>query len=95
MFREWTLTVVLDMIVHQDILSQRPASCQSFGINNSQIRPVRNGNIAFSVSHTNRDRAKRYIENQMEHHRTVSFQEELRNFFKRQGIEYDERYVWD
>lgn len=54
-----------------------------------------NGYAAFSVSHTNCERVKRYIHNQHEHHRQKTFQEELREFFRSQGIEFDERYVWD
>jgi len=38
---------------------------------------------------------RRYLEKQETHHRRVSFQEELRRFFKEYRIEYDERYVWD
>ena len=37
----------------------------------------------------------RYIENQNEHHRTRTFQEELLEILKRYGVEYDERYLWD
>ena len=54
-----------------------------------------NGYAGFSVSLANVESVKRYIQNQKEHHRHQSFQDELREFFKRQGIEYDERYVWD
>ena len=36
-----------------------------------------------------------YIENQAEHHRTMTFQEEYRSFLKRSGVTYDERFVWD
>lgn len=50
---------------------------------------------AFGVSVSNVDRVRRYIENQREHHRDVSFQEEFRGFLKRHGIAFDERYVWD
>jgi REP element-mobilizing transposase RayT len=50
---------------------------------------------AFSVSQSHVARVRRYIEGQEEHHRTTSFQDELRLFLKRYGIEYDERYVWD
>ena len=50
---------------------------------------------AFSVSQTNVDEVRRYIEQQEEHHRIRSFQEEFLAFLKRHGIEYDERYVWD
>ena len=38
---------------------------------------------------------RKYIDNQEEHHRKMSFQDELRELFKRHRIEYDERYVWD
>jgi REP element-mobilizing transposase RayT len=33
-----------------------------------------------------------YIKNQKEHHKTVSFEEEYRNFLIENGIEIDERY---
>ncbi len=35
-----------------------------------------------------------YILKQEQHHRKVTFQDELREFFKRYEVEYDERYVW-
>ncbi len=50
---------------------------------------------AFSVSQSNVEQVKRYIERQEEHHRTRAFQDEFRAFLKRYGIEFDERYVWD
>jgi putative transposase len=37
----------------------------------------------------------RYIEHQEEHHRKISFQDELRQFCQRYGVALDERYVWD
>jgi hypothetical protein len=36
-----------------------------------------------------------YIENQEEHHRTMTFEDEFRLFLKRYRIAFDERYVWD
>ena len=53
------------------------------------------GYAAFSVSQSNAADVKRYIENQDEHHRKMSFQDELRVLFGKHGIDYDERYVWD
>jgi len=50
---------------------------------------------AFSVSQSSLDGVIRYIENQEEHHKRVTFQDEYRAFLKAYGIEYDERYVWD
>jgi len=50
---------------------------------------------AFSVNPTEVDTAIAYIENQLEHHKTKTFQEEFRAFLKKYNVEYDERYVWD
>jgi len=50
---------------------------------------------AFSVSHNDLEKVRRYIENQKEHHRHVTFQEEVLTFLKEYEIEYDERYLWD
>ena len=53
------------------------------------------GYAAFSVSQSNLQEVIRYIENQEEHHKRVTFQDEYRAFLKAYGVEYDERYVWD
>ncbi len=50
---------------------------------------------AFSVSPSQLDAALAYVDNQEEHHRVRSFQEEYRDFLKKHGVECDERYVWD
>ena len=50
---------------------------------------------AFSVSQPQSAAVERYIARQPEHHRTLSFQEELRTLLSRHNIAYDERYVWD
>ena len=49
----------------------------------------------FSVSYSKIDIIKKYIEDQKEHHKTVSFKEEYIRFLKENNIPYDERYVWD
>lgn len=49
----------------------------------------------FSVSPTHVAAVEAYIRSQEEHHRSQSFQDEFREFLKRYGIDYDERYVWD
>jgi putative transposase len=36
-----------------------------------------------------------YVESQEEHHRTRTFQEEYREFLRKYGVEFDERYMWD
>ena len=49
---------------------------------------------AFSVSHSLAPAVVRYIGNQEKHHRRVTFQEDLIAFLKKNGIAYDERYIW-
>jgi REP element-mobilizing transposase RayT len=49
----------------------------------------------FSVGPTDLDSLCAYIDNQPEHHRTRTFQDELRMFLKKYGMEYNEAYVWD
>jgi REP element-mobilizing transposase RayT len=50
---------------------------------------------AFSVGPSDLNALLHYIDNQEEHHKTRSFQDEYRAFLMKYGIEYDERYVWD
>ena len=50
---------------------------------------------SFSVSQSEAETVIRYIENQEEHHRKMTFQEEFRKFLERYQVLYDERYVWD
>jgi REP element-mobilizing transposase RayT len=54
-----------------------------------------NGYAAFSVSMSNVAAVKRYIEQQEEHHRKMTFQDELRALLGRHQVEFDEQYVWD
>ncbi len=49
---------------------------------------------AFTVSKSNLPEVIHYIQNQREHHRKRTFQEEYLDFLRKHGIEYDERYVW-
>ncbi len=49
----------------------------------------------FSVSSSKVDDVKKYIQNQKEHHRVRTFQEEYRLLLEKHGMEWDERYVWD
>lgn len=50
---------------------------------------------AFSVSSSEIQALKTYIDNQHEHHKTVTYQGEYRKFLENYQLEYDERYVWD
>jgi len=49
---------------------------------------------AFTVSKSNLAEVIRYVEDQREHHRHKTFQEEFRALLDRHGVEYDERYLW-
>jgi len=54
-----------------------------------------NGYGVFSVSPSQVNSVRRYLEDQEAHHRHISFQDEFRDFLTRHGVEFDERYVWD
>ena len=49
---------------------------------------------AFSVSSSQIDVVKHYIDTQEEHHRKRDFEQEFVALLKHCGIEYDERYVF-
>jgi len=49
----------------------------------------------FSVGMREFEVERHYIERQEEHHKKVSFQDELRNLLQEHGMEYDEKYVCD
>ncbi len=52
------------------------------------------GYAAFSVSESSRNKIVAYIQNQAEHHRAKTFQEELIELLERHRIEYDLRHLW-
>ena len=49
---------------------------------------------AFSVSISHIEETSSYINNQKNHHKIHTFQEEYLNFLKKHNISYDEKYVW-
>jgi len=49
---------------------------------------------AFSVSASQVPKTIAYINNQKEHHRKKTFQEEFLELLTKHGIEYDQRYVF-
>jgi putative transposase len=50
---------------------------------------------AFGVSVSQLEKITKYIENQPQHHRKMSFQEEFVSLLNKHNIEYDERYLWE
>jgi hypothetical protein len=49
---------------------------------------------AFSVSKSSEKKVIQYIQDQQNHHRKMSFQEEFVGFLNKYNIEYDEKYIW-
>jgi len=50
---------------------------------------------SFSVSPSLCSEVDRYIVNQDQHHKKMTFTEEFRIICAKHGVEIDERYVWD
>lgn len=50
---------------------------------------------AFSIGVADFERTVRYIKNQQKHHEQRNFEEEYLAFVRKNGLEYDERYVFD
>ena len=53
------------------------------------------GYSAFSVGHTQIPVVERYIANQKEHHNKHLFEDEMRGFYRKYKMDFDEKYVWD
>lgn len=53
------------------------------------------GYAAFSYSHSHVDRVVKYIMNQKQHHRKVSFREEYVDFLKKFEIEHDDQFLFE
>ncbi len=53
------------------------------------------GFAAFSVYPRALETVKAYIASQEEHHRNRTFEEELLRVLEENGIDYDEKYLWD
>jgi putative transposase len=50
---------------------------------------------AFTVSKSNVPEVLRYIANQENHHRRITFKNEFVDFLRTHDIDYDERYIWN
>ena len=58
-------------------------------------RSCAQGYGAFTVSRSDLNQVYRYIARQEEHHKHVSFKDELLRLLREHGIDLDERYFWD
>jgi REP element-mobilizing transposase RayT len=68
-------------------VKERDAAMRDFG--------WQNGYEIFSIGSSQIDNVRRYIAEQEQHHRKLSFQDEFRLLLRRYEVAYDERYVWD
>jgi len=53
------------------------------------------GFAAFSVSYSNVSIVSKYIQNQHQHHKQLSFEDELRTLLQHHEITFNEEYLWD
>ncbi len=67
-------------------------------INKEKLNPQKfywqGGYGAFSHSRSEIDKIAKYIMNQQEHHKKISFLDEYKNLLEEFCIEYDERYIF-
>lgn len=56
---------------------------------------LQDGYSAFSVGYREIPAVEKYIANQKEHHKKQLFEDEMRGFYLRYKIDFDENYVWD
>ena len=54
-----------------------------------------NGYGVFSVSQSQVERVRHYIQAQEDHHRKKTFQDEFRALLESYHVDFDEQYVWD
>ena len=53
------------------------------------------GYSAFSVGYKQLDAVRDYIAGQKEHHAQRLFEDEMRGFYRKYNVAFDEEYVWD
>jgi REP element-mobilizing transposase RayT len=53
------------------------------------------GYSVFSVGHLQLASVVKYIDDQKTHHKNKLFEDEMRGFYKKYDVAFDERYVWD
>lgn len=50
---------------------------------------------AFTVSHSGIDPVREYVADQEKHHAQLSFQDEFRFMLNKQGVAFEEKYLWE
>ena len=77
-----------------DVIRELKAVSSGWVHNEIGVRdfPWQEGYGAFTVSASQREVVRQYIQQQAEHHRTRTFREEYLELLRRSGVEFDERY---
>jgi REP-associated tyrosine transposase len=79
-----------------DVLKEIKASSSKW-VHEELKKPLfswQEGYGAFTISAPQIETVKKYIDNQEEHHRRKTVQEEYIELLRRSGAEYDEKYLW-
>ncbi len=78
-----------------DFMEKLKANSSKWANEGSQRRLFswQTGYTAFSVSQSKLNEVKAYILRQEEHHRKLTYQEEVMALLKKHGVEFDSRYV--
>lgn len=85
----------LTILIPDLIVKIKPASSKWFTKTFPEINGFKwqEGYGAFTVGKSNLQSVINYIENQEEHHKTLTYEEELINLLNAQGIPYDKKYL--
>ncbi|KAF5046888.1 Transposase IS200 like protein [anaerobic digester metagenome] len=79
-----------------DLMKDIKLSTSSF-IRTKKLFPMfdgwQEGYGAFTYTYSAKEQLTRYVSNQQEHHKNVSFYEELKNLLIENDIDFDERYL--
>jgi REP element-mobilizing transposase RayT len=80
----------------KDIVRKVKSNSSSW-LKNSKINKFswQTGYGGFSVSESKRKDVMKYIENQWNHHKKISYKDELKKFLDKHSIDYDVEYLWD
>ena len=60
----------------------------------SKFKAWQEGYGAFTYAIKDKERLMRYIDNQIEHHKGISFEDEFRDLLKEHQVEFDEKYFF-
>lgn len=81
-----------------DLVKDVKVSTTNF-INTNRLIPSKfawqRGYACFSYSNSHVETVRQYVENQVEHHKGMTFREETIRDFERRGIVFDEKFIFE